>query len=98
MCDRGGGGFEGGAERGDGIMPGVNRRGYSTRVVLSFFRLGAEAVGAFVLLREVRFFVLFGIERAMVCKWGGLMSRERRMVAGGTIVSKSVRVMVRERV
>ena len=96
MNDRGGGG--GRAERGEVTVPGFNRRGCSTRVASSVFGLGAEAVGAFVLLREVRFFVLFGIERAMVCKWGGLMSRERRMVAGGTIVSKSVRVMVRERV
>ena len=62
-------------------MPGVNRRGYSTRVALSFFRLGAEAVGVFVLLREVRFCVLFGVERVMVRKMRWLISRESRMGA-----------------
>ena len=45
------------AGNGEFVLPGFNRRGCLTRVASSVFGPGVEAVRAFVLLREVRFYV-----------------------------------------
>ena len=55
---------------GEVLLPGCNLRGWSTRVASSVLGLGAEAVGAFVLLRKVCFYALF-CERAMVVSFAG---------------------------
>jgi len=50
---------------GEVFLPGCSLRGWSTRFASSFLGLGGEAFGAFVLMREVRFYTLFD-EHSMV--------------------------------
>ena len=57
------------AEKGEFILSGFNFRGCLTRIAASVFVTGAEAVEAFMLLREVRLCDFTGIElRAMLFK------------------------------